>query len=159
LTSVTVQPEGDAVTQTKAAQRAQAKVEYNAFLAACPSRQLLDRISNKWVVLILCALGGDAADEPGQAVAPGAGRAMRYSELSRRLVGISQKMLTQTLRALEGDGLLTRTVTPTVPVTVSYELTDLGRSLHGLTRGLRHWAQAHMGEVLAHRERHDARPS
>ncbi|MFG3340911.1 winged helix-turn-helix transcriptional regulator [Glycomyces sp. NPDC048151] len=139
----------------KAAQkRAQAKVEYNAFLAGCPSRQLLDRISDKWVVLVLCALGGDA--HPGQ---PGANanapKAMRYSEIARLLAGVSQKMLTQTLRSLEHDGLLTRTVTPTVPVTVTYELTDLGLSLHHMTRGLRNWAQTHMAEVLANRESHD----
>jgi DNA-binding HxlR family transcriptional regulator len=140
------------VTTTKAAQkRAQAKVEYNAFLAGCPSRQLLDRISDKWVVLILCALGGDNG--------PGQPKAMRYSELSRLLAGVSQKMLTQTLRSLEHDGLLTRTVTPTVPVTVSYELTDLGLSLHDMTRGLRNWAQTHMAEVLANRENYDARTS
>ncbi|MFI6298790.1 winged helix-turn-helix transcriptional regulator [Nonomuraea sp. NPDC050790] len=134
------------MTTMKAAQkRAQAKVEYNAFLAGCPSRALLDRISDKWVVLVLCALGGDSR--------PGAGpAAMRYSELSRVLAGVSQKMLTQTLRSLERDGLLTRTATPTVPVTVTYELTALGLSLHHLTRGLRTWAQTHMDEVLANRE-------
>lgn len=132
-------------------------MEYNAFLAACPSRQLLDRISDKWVVLILCALGGDTAGKSDQPDASNAARAMRYSEISRLLAGVSQKMLTQTLRALERDGLLTRTVTPTVPVTVTYELTDLGLSLHHLTRGLRHWAQAHMDQVLANREKHDAR--
>ncbi|MEU2358708.1 helix-turn-helix domain-containing protein [Streptomyces misionensis] len=154
-----MQLEGEAVTPTKATQGAQAKVEFNAFLAVCPSRQLLDRISNKWVVLVLCALGGDATGKPGQASTPDSARAMRYSELSRLLAGVSQKMLTQTLRALEDDGLLTRTVTPTVPVTVTYELTDLGRSLHRLTRELRHWAQTHMDQILAHRERHDARTS
>jgi DNA-binding HxlR family transcriptional regulator len=142
------------VTTTKAAhKRAQSKVEYNAFFAACPSRQLLDRISDKWVVLILCALGGDAATPTAAAAAP---EPLRYSELSRLLAGVSQKMLTQTLRSLERDGLLTRTVTPTVPVTVSYELTDLGLSLHRLTRGLRTWAQAHMTEVLANRQGYDA---
>jgi DNA-binding HxlR family transcriptional regulator len=140
-------------TTTKATQRAQAKMEYNAFLSTCPSRQFLDRISDKWVVLILCALGGDTSGVLG---ASEGRRAMRYSELARMLAGVSQKMLTQTLRALERDGLLTRTVTPTVPVTVSYELTDLGLSLHDLTRSLRHWAQSHMDEVLAHRENHDA---
>ena len=131
-------------TTSAAQKRAQAKVEYNAFLAGCPSRQLLDRISDKWVVLILCALGGGP---------------MRYSELARMLAGVSQKMLTQTLRSLERDGLLTRTVTPTVPVTVSYELTDLGLSLHHMTRGLRGWAQTHMDEVLANRETYDSRTS
>ncbi|MCC8340708.1 helix-turn-helix transcriptional regulator [Streptomyces sp. R1] len=141
---------------TKADGKAQAKAEYNAFLAVCPSRQLLDRISNKWVVLILCALGGDTLEPPG---APHTPKAMRYSELARLLNGVSQKMLTQTLRALERDGLLTRTVTPTVPVTVTYELTDLGRSLHHLTRDLRQWAQTHMDAVLTQRESYDARTS
>ncbi|MET8872375.1 helix-turn-helix domain-containing protein [Nocardia sp. NPDC004604] len=144
---------------TKAAQRAQAKMEYNAFLAACPSRQLLDRISDKWVVLILCALSGDTADKSDQPGASDAARAMRYSEISRLLAGVSQKMLTQTLRALERDGLLARTVTPTVPITVTYELTDLGLSLHHLTRDLRHWAQTHMDQVLTNRDKHDARTS
>ncbi|MGW0249163.1 winged helix-turn-helix transcriptional regulator [Nocardia goodfellowii] len=141
---------------TKADKKAQAKAEYNAFLAVCPSRQLLDRISDKWVVLILCALGGDTSEQSGASPTP---KAMRYSELARLLVGVSQKMLTQTLRALERDGLLIRTVTPTVPVTVTYELTDLGLSLHHLTRGLRQWAQTHMEQVLAHRESHDSRAS
>ncbi|PWI06244.1 transcriptional regulator [Streptomyces sp. NWU339] len=144
------------MTTTKADKKARAKAEYNAFLAVCPSRQLLDRISDKWVVLILCALGGSAPERSGASHAP---KAMRYSELARLLAGVSQKMLTQTLRALERDGLLTRTVTPTVPVTVTYELTDLGLSLHHLTRGLRQWAQTHMAQVLANREEHDARAS
>jgi DNA-binding HxlR family transcriptional regulator len=82
---------------------------------------------------------------------------MRYSELSRRLAGVSQKMLTQTLRSLERDGLLTRTVIPTVPVTVTYELTDLGRSLQHLMRGVKDWAEQHMDQVLANRGDHDAR--
>ena len=82
---------------------------------------------------------------------------MRYSELSRRLAGVSQKMLTQTLRSLERDGLVTRTVTPTVPVTVTYELTDLGLSLHHVMRRIKEWAEAHMDEVLANREEYDNR--
>ena len=143
-------------TTTKAAERMQRRVEYNAFLAACPSRQLLDRISDKWVVLILCALGDDAAGQPSSSDQPPApGRTMRYSEISRLIAGVSQKMLTQTLRTLERDGLLTRTVTPTVPVTVTYQLTDLGLSLHTMTRAIRGWAQDHMDDVLAHRTEHD----
>jgi DNA-binding HxlR family transcriptional regulator len=141
---------------TAAQKRAQAKADYNAFLASCPSRQLLNRISNKWVALILAALGSDGphrseadcVDEP---------RSMRYSELSRRLVGVSQKMLTQTLRSLERDGLVTRTVTPTVPVTVSYELTGLGLSLHDVMRDIKVWAESHMDDVLANREEYDTR--
>jgi DNA-binding HxlR family transcriptional regulator len=127
-------------TTTAAQKRAQAKVEYDAFLAVCPSRRLLDRISDKWVTLILCALGGGA---------------LRYSELSRQIAGVSQKMLTQTLRALERDGLVTRTATATVPVTVSYELTDLGRSLHQMVRGMKAWAETNMDDVLSHRETYD----
>ena len=142
------------MTATAAEARAQARVEYNAFLAVCPSRQLLDRISDKWVVLILCALGGEGGDESDAAGQP---MALRYSEIARRLVGVSQKMLTQNLRALERDGLLTRTVTPSVPVTVSYELTGLGRSLHQMARGIRNWAQANMAEVIACRGDYDAR--
>src|SRR5262245_3615992 len=142
-------------TMTADQKRTQAKLEYDAFLAGCPSRQLLDRVSDKWVALILAALGSDgphrrAGDCDGEP------RSMRYSELSRRLAGVSQKMLTQTLRSLERDGLLTRTVTPTVPITVTYELTDLGLSLQQVMIELKEWAESHMGEVLAHREAHDA---
>lgn len=135
---------------------AETRAEYDAFLSACPSRQLLDRISDKWVALVLAALGSDGPHPPGadRGVAP---RPMRYSELARRLVGVSQKMLTQTLRALERDGLVTRTVTPTVPVTVTYELTDLGVSLHRLLREVKAWAEAHMDEVLTNRDAYDAR--
>jgi DNA-binding HxlR family transcriptional regulator len=142
------------ITATQA--RAQAREGYDAFLAGCPSRQLLGRISDKWVALVLAALGDDGPRQPG-ADCGGEPRSMRYSELSRRLAGVSQKMLTQTLRSLERDGLLSRTVTPTVPVTVTYELTELGISLQQMMRGIKLWAETHMGEVLAHREEYDAR--
>ena len=141
-------------TMTAAQKRAQAKVEYDAFLAGCPSRKLLDRISDKWVTLVLAALGSDGSHQLGAGCA-GEPRAMRYSELLRLLAGVSQKMLTQTLRSLERDGLVTRTATPTVPVTVSYELTDLGLSLHQTMRGIKTWAETHMDDVLANREVHD----
>jgi DNA-binding HxlR family transcriptional regulator len=144
------------VTMTAAQKRAQAKTEYDAFLAACPSRKLVDRISDKWVLLILAALGSDGSHQRGAGCA-GEPRSMRHSELARLLAGISQKMLTQTLRSLERDGLVTRTVVPTVPVTVSYELTGLGLSLHQLMRGLKSWAETHMDDVLANREAHDTR--
>ena len=84
-------------------------------------------------------------------------RPIRYSELSRLLAGVSQKMLTQTLRSLERDGLVTRTATPTVPVTVTYELTDLGRSLQQVVRGVKTWAETHMDDVLASRAAYDSR--
>ncbi|MFC4071597.1 winged helix-turn-helix transcriptional regulator [Actinoplanes subglobosus] len=133
---------------TAAQKRAAAKAEYDAFIAACPSRRLLDAISDKWVALILSALGSgpDCAGGP---------RPMRYSELLRLLAGVSEKMLTQTLRALERDGLVTRTVTPTVPVMVHYELTLLGMSLHEMMRGLKAWAETNMDEVLGHRRAYD----
>jgi DNA-binding HxlR family transcriptional regulator len=141
-------------TTTAAERKAQAKTGYDAFLDVCPSRGLLDRISDKWVTLVLCALGGGAAgpDRTGA----GEPRAMRFSELARTLAGVSQKMLTQTLRTLERDGLLTRTVTPTVPVTVTYQLTDLGLSLHNAVRGIKAWAEMHMDDVLANRAAHDS---
>jgi DNA-binding HxlR family transcriptional regulator len=142
-------------TITAAQKRSRAKFEYDAFLANCPSRMLLDRISDKWVALIVAALGGDGP-HPGEDCV-GEARPMRYSELSRRLSGVSQKMLTQTLRSLERDGLLSRTVTPSVPVTVTYELTSLGYSLHELMRPIKDWAEAHMDEVLTSREKYDTK--
>ncbi|ACU74626.1 transcriptional regulator, HxlR family [Catenulispora acidiphila DSM 44928] len=143
-------------TMTAAEHREQAKARYDAFLAACPSRQLLDRISNKWVTLVLAALGNGSPQQLGADCA-GEPRAMRYSELARLLAGVSQKMLTQTLRSLERDGLVTRTVTPTVPVTVSYELTGLGLSLYETMRGVKSWAETHMDDVFANREGYDNR--
>ena len=83
-------------------------------------------------------------------------RPLRYSGLSRQPAGVSPQMLTQTLRSLERDGLVTRTVTPTVPVTVSYEVTELGLSLHTMMRGFEDWAETHMDDVLASRADHDA---
>lgn len=128
-------------THTASERRRPARVEYDAYLAACPSRQLLDRISDKWVVLSLAAL----ADGP-----------QRYSQMSRRLAGVSQKMLTQTLRSLERDGLVTRTVTPTVPVRVDYQLTELGESLLATIQPMKRWAEEHMTSVEQAREDYDA---
>jgi DNA-binding HxlR family transcriptional regulator len=144
-------------TMTAAEKRAQSKVEYDAFLAACPSRKLLDRISDKWVTLVLAALGSDGSHRGAGGQCTGQPRSMRYSELARLLAGVSQKMLTQTLRSLERDGLVSRTVVPTVPVTVSYELTDLGLSLHQMMRGIKGWAELHMDDVLANRSAYDTR--
>lgn len=129
-------------TTTAAARRDEAKREYDAYLAACPSRQLLDRISDKWVSLVVVALGEGT---------------LRFSELSRQLAGISQKMLTQTLRSLERDGLVERRVTASVPVRVDYSLTPLGNSLRELMYGVKLWAESHMDEVFVARERYDDR--
>ena len=124
-------------TMTAAQRRAEAREAYDAYLAACPARQLLDALSSKWVTLVVSAL----ADGP-----------QRYSDLLRRIAGVSQKMLTQTLRTLEGDGLVRRTVTPSVPVRVDYELTPLGATLLPLVAEIKAWAEAHMDNVLAARE-------
>ncbi|NHN57245.1 helix-turn-helix transcriptional regulator [Calidifontibacter sp. DB0510] len=125
-------------TKTAAARRAKARQEFNSYFADCPSRKLLDRISDKWVALILSSLG--EADGP-----------MRFSQLHRHIAGVSQKMLTQTLRNLEGDGLVTRTVTPTVPVTVHYALTPLGESLLEVIKPLKAWADTHIEQIEAAR--------
>jgi DNA-binding HxlR family transcriptional regulator len=127
-------------TKTAAQRRDQARIEYDAFLALCPTRKLLDRISDKWVCLVLAALAG--------------GR-LRYGELSRIIAGVSQKMLTQTLRSLERDGLLTRTVTPSVPVRVDYELTPLGASLQSAMHAIKQWAESNIEQVEAAREVYD----
>ncbi|EME98977.1 helix-turn-helix transcriptional regulator [Streptomyces mobaraensis NBRC 13819 = DSM 40847] len=119
----------------------EARAAYDAYLAVCPARHLLDRIGDKWVSLAVNAL----AEGP-----------QRYSDLARRLVSVSQKMLTQTLRNLERDGLLTRTVTPAVPVRVDYALTPLGESLVPLMRAIKTWAESNMDDVLAARARFDA---
>ncbi|GAA1843646.1 helix-turn-helix domain-containing protein [Pseudonocardia ailaonensis] len=131
-------------TTTAADRREDERQAYNAFLAACPSRMVLDRISDKWVGLLLGALSGGPR---------------RYSELARRVAGVSPKMLTQTLRALERDGLVEREVTAAVPVRVDYRLTPLGTGLHQAVLHLKVWAEAHVEEVLAARDRYDSQPA
>jgi len=127
-------------TMTAAQRRAEAKAEYDTYLSTCKSRRLLDRLSDKWVTLVLCALAEDD---------------MRYSELARKIAGVSQKMLTQTLRTLERDGLVTRTVTPSVPVQVEYAITQLGQSLVEVVYELKRWAEGHMDDVETARGRYD----
>ena len=117
-------------------------VEYSPYVADCPSRQLLDRIGDRWSVLVMGVLG----DGP-----------LRYSAIAARVQGVSQKMLTQTLRALERDGLVTRTVFPEIPPHVEYELTDRGRSLRAVLEPLEAWATSHMDEVTLSRAEYDAR--
>ncbi len=106
----------------------------------CESRQALELISDKWTTLIVYAL----IDGP-----------RRHGELRRTVDGISQKMLTQTLRTLERDGLVTREVTPSVPVRVDYELTELGRSLLPVLALMKAWAEEHMSRVLEAQEHYD----
>lgn len=105
---------------------------------------ILSRIGDKWSVLVVMML----ADGP-----------KRFNELKRLIGGVSQRMLTLTLRGLERDGLVTRTVFPTIPPRVDYELTDLGQSLRGPIEALGSWAFAHLGVIAAARTAFDARRS
>ncbi|WP_395846601.1 winged helix-turn-helix transcriptional regulator [Cystobacter fuscus] len=115
----------------------------DAYSARCPARLVLDQIGDKWTVLIL----GVLVKQP-----------TRFNELKRRLQGVSQKMLGQTLKKLERNGLVTRQVFATVPVTVEYAITPLGRTLAGTVDALRQWAEQHIDEVARAQERFDARP-
>jgi len=102
----------------------------------CPSRLVLDRIADKWTALVIQILAGGT---------------MRYAELQRAIGGISQKMLTQTLRSLERDGLVQRTVHPVVPPKVEYSLTRLGRTLIEPLHALCRWSEKHLAELQANR--------
>jgi DNA-binding HxlR family transcriptional regulator len=116
------------------------QIQHDAFHAACPAREVYNRISDKWVGLVLVGL----ADGP-----------QHYSDLQRTIVGVSQKMLTQTLRSLERDGLVVRAVSTQRPVRVSYSLTPLGADLLPIMRTLKHWAEHHIGRVHAARAEYD----
>lgn len=108
---------------------------------ACPTREILERIANKWTMLVVLALEGGT---------------LRFSHLRARVEGVTQKMLTQTLRALERDGMVSRRVYPTVPVTVEYTLTPLGHSLSQAVSVIRNWAYQNMPEIECARRRYDA---
>ncbi|WP_086824322.1 helix-turn-helix domain-containing protein [Allokutzneria sp. NRRL B-24872] len=112
----------------------------DVYSAPCPSRQVLDRIADKWTALIVGCLSTGTK---------------RYGELRAAIDGVSEKMLTQTLRSLERDGLLTRTSHPTVPPKVEYGLTPLGRTLTGPLAAIRDWAEIHINEVTDARARYD----
>ncbi|MFK8906401.1 winged helix-turn-helix transcriptional regulator [Streptomyces sp. YS-3] len=110
----------------------------DVYSAKCPTRQVLDHISGKWTILVVDALVEGT---------------LRYTDLMRRIEGVSQKMLTQTLRGLEADGFVTRTVHPTIPPRVEYALTELGRSLAEPITALRHWTETHINEIERARAR------
>jgi len=118
------------------------KFEPDAFARDCASRVILDRIGDRWTVLVVVAL----AD----------GR-LRFSELRTRIEGITPKVMTQTLRALERDGLITREVFAEVPPRVEYELTELGHDLLTPIDAIRIWAEQHATRIVANRDRYDAR--
>jgi DNA-binding HxlR family transcriptional regulator len=106
----------------------------------CPAREILDRVGDKWSVLVIVLLGQ---------------RTHRFNELHRAVEGISQRMLTLTVRALQRDGLVSRTVYATVPARVDYELTELGQTLLVPLGALYDWANTHRDDIQAARERHD----
>ncbi|MFI8926612.1 winged helix-turn-helix transcriptional regulator [Streptomyces sp. NPDC053474] len=108
----------------------------------CQVRQILDRIADKWSLLVIALL-----DQ----------RRLRFTELRREIDGISQRMLTVTLRQLERDGLVQRTVHPVVPPRVEYELTPLGGTLHHTIQSLVTWTEEHQNEIAAARSSYDAR--
>lgn len=113
----------------------------NPYSSDCPTRMVLDRIGDKWAVLVL----GLLMDGP-----------LRFNTLRRTIEGISQKMLSQTLKSLERDGLVSRTAIATVPVTVEYAVTPLGRTLAVPIEALRIWAETHVKDVIACQHRYDA---
>jgi DNA-binding HxlR family transcriptional regulator len=117
--------------------------DWNVLVSTCPSRTSLARIANKWTAMVVVVLGG--------------GR-RRFGELRTLVEGISGKVLTDTLRDLERDGLVERHVYAEMPPRVEYELTALGRTLHAPLIALSRWAEEHIAEVLAAREAYDARP-
>jgi len=113
--------------------RVRMPVAGEVFAAACPSRVVLDHVTSKWGVLVLVAL----ADGP-----------QRWSELRRRAEGVSEKMLAQTLRTLEGDGLVHRDAQPVIPPRVDYSLTPRGRELVALMLPLFGWVVANADEIV-----------
>lgn len=115
-------------------------MEWNVFDPRCPTRALLDRIGDKWTVMVVVAL----RDGP-----------VRFGELRRATGGPAAKVLTSTVRSLERDGVLSRTVFTESPLRVEYELTPLGESLLATLERVRDWAEDNMGDVLDARSRYD----
>ena len=110
------------------------------YRAQCPTRMILDRIADKWTVLVLGLLNENPR---------------RFNQLRREIDGLTQKMLSQTLKALERDGMVSRKVTPTVPISVEYAITPLGQTLAAVLDRLQLWARDHIADVLAARRRYD----
>lgn len=116
--------------------------EPEVFKANCPTQRVLETIADKWSVVVIYALSKET---------------MRYSELQKLIGGVSQKMLTQTLRKLERDGLVERYVHPVVPPKVEYSLTPLGKTLTELLQAVCQWAEVHLEEIEAARVQYDQR--
>ncbi|MDS7596532.1 helix-turn-helix domain-containing protein [Agrobacterium tumefaciens] len=114
---------------------------YDVYEDRCPTRLVLDRLADKWALLILDRLRGEA---------------LRFNILRREIKGISQKVLSQTLKKLERDGLIARQAFPTVPVTVEYSLTPLGKTLTETVAALAHWAEGNIEAVMEAQKAYDA---
>ncbi len=114
---------------------------WNVYDAKCPTRMVLSRIADKWTVLVVSSLEFETK---------------RFSTLRREIGGISQKMLTQTLRGLERDGLIKRTIYPSVPPKVEYSLTPLGRTLVELLDSIRAWSETNIEDVLKAQGKYDS---
>jgi DNA-binding HxlR family transcriptional regulator len=119
-------------------------LELDPYQDGCPTRRILDLIGGRWTVLIVGSLDGGT---------------LRFSELSRRVAGISQKMLTQTLRSMERDGLIARSVSAEVPVKVEYQLTEAGRTLTEPLKALERWSIEHFATVNASQSIYEDRDS
>lgn len=114
--------------------------EFNVMTLGCPSRLIMQRLGDKWTPLVLLVLQGQP---------------QRFSHIRERIGGVTPKVLTQTLRTLERDGLLTRTIYPEVPPRVEYELTELGRSVLEPMEVLRLWSQVNAAKILEARKTYD----
>lgn len=113
-------------------------LEKYSIIEICPIRNVVSRFGNKWSFLIILLLSENGST--------------RFGQLGKLIPDISTKVLSNTLRVLEADGLLKRTVFPEVPVRVEYELTDTGRSLVPIILSLTEWAQNHMASIMQHRK-------
>ncbi|MBB4063023.1 winged helix-turn-helix transcriptional regulator [Gellertiella hungarica] len=115
-------------------------MKFDVYAENCPTRLVMDRIADKWAVLVLVKLS--------------AGK-MRFNQLRREIEGISQKVLSQLLKKLERDGLVSREVFPTVPVTVEYAITPLGQTLTATVSALTVWAEENMPRIIEAQRRYD----
>jgi DNA-binding HxlR family transcriptional regulator len=115
---------------------------WNTYASSCPTRLVLDRVADKWAVLLLGLLVRGPT---------------RFNQIKREIEGLSQKMLSQTLKSLERDGLISRKAIATVPVTVDYSITPLGKTLASTVDALRLWAETHIEDVLNAQRKYDLR--
>lgn len=114
----------------------------NVYNPNCPTRLILDRIADKWSILIIGQLSNGT---------------LRFNEIKRSIPGITQKMLTQTLKGLERDGIVVRQIYAVVPPKVEYTLTKLGKSLINIVEEIRIWAESHIKNILQAQEKYDSK--